>query len=257
MSYEKTKKIEKSFTLVVPLVAAPGVVPNRIAIQTKTRAHSIKFTLIELLVVIAIISILMAILLPALKKARDMGKQICCLSNLKNVGSACTFYQMDYDSWLPSALWQPGTSSTRWFEWCTSLPWLGYAKSKSGLLSSVKWNGVRCDYACPAVVMTDSRFGAAYDCTLGMNGFIRSDRRLKGPKFPLPSRLAYITDSYTCFLCSVSLVQNCNSMRFDHLGGANVLYIDMHADLRKPATMKHTDYASPFWRGEVTSQSGD
>ena len=39
---------------------------NRIAIQPGTRAHSIKFSLIELLVVIAIISILMAVLLPAL-----------------------------------------------------------------------------------------------------------------------------------------------------------------------------------------------
>ena len=61
---------------------------NRIAIQPGTRAHSIKFSLIELLVVIAIISILMAVLLPALKKARDMGKQSCCFSNLKQIHNA-------------------------------------------------------------------------------------------------------------------------------------------------------------------------
>ncbi len=50
------------------------------------------FTLIELLVVIAVIAILMAILMPALKRAREQGKRAVCLSNLKQLVLAWIMY---------------------------------------------------------------------------------------------------------------------------------------------------------------------
>lgn len=60
------------------------------------------FTLIELLVVIGIIAILSAILFPVFAKAREKGRQISCLSNLKQIGMALNMYAQDWDGFLPS-----------------------------------------------------------------------------------------------------------------------------------------------------------
>src|SRR5690348_3898178 len=59
------------------------------------------FTLIELLVVIAIIAILAAILFPVFAQARAKARQISCLSNMKQLGTATMMYLQDYDEVVP------------------------------------------------------------------------------------------------------------------------------------------------------------
>jgi len=59
------------------------------------------FTLIELLVVVAIIMLLAALLLPAIRHAKDRAKTIVCASNLKHLGLTFHLYAGDYGGWLP------------------------------------------------------------------------------------------------------------------------------------------------------------
>ena len=66
------------------------------------------FTLIELLVVVAIITILMAILLPSLGRARSQAQSAICLSNLKQLGTGTLMYANDWGNYIPYPVSSPG-----------------------------------------------------------------------------------------------------------------------------------------------------
>ena len=66
-----------------------------------TRSARAGFTLIELLVVIAIISLLAAILLPALRNARERARRTVCVSQLRQFYVASMLYGDDNSGWVP------------------------------------------------------------------------------------------------------------------------------------------------------------
>ena len=62
------------------------------------------FTLIELLVVIAIIALLMGILLPSLRRAKQQAQSVICRSNLKEWGVVFPLYAQDNDDSFPQSI---------------------------------------------------------------------------------------------------------------------------------------------------------
>jgi len=84
------------------------------------------FTLIELLVVIAIIAVLMGILMPALKKAKNLAQGSACQGNLKTYTYAVQMYAQDYDDKFchPASCYfseidqYPSETANRWKRWC-------------------------------------------------------------------------------------------------------------------------------------------
>lgn len=83
-----------------------------------------KFTLVELLVVIAIIAILAAMLLPALKSARDKAKSLQCMGNMRTFAQKMSFYADDFkDYYMPFNLAMNGYASGddyhQWYSFVT------------------------------------------------------------------------------------------------------------------------------------------
>jgi len=72
--------------------------------------HVRGFSLVELLVVIGIIAVLIALLLPALNRAREQAKTTQCLSNLRQIGIGMHMYTSHSRGWVLPA-WITGTNT--------------------------------------------------------------------------------------------------------------------------------------------------
>jgi prepilin-type N-terminal cleavage/methylation domain-containing protein/prepilin-type processing-associated H-X9-DG protein len=146
----------------------PGFTLVELPVVSKGKASG--FTLVELLVVIGIIALLVAILLPALNRAREQSNLIKCQSNLREIGQTLMMYVNDYQGSLPYGIlefddtlapppghtWSdPNYPNGGNSDWSTLLihemnPKYDFHYSPA-LNATSGWPGARATYLCPEV----------------------------------------------------------------------------------------------------------
>jgi prepilin-type N-terminal cleavage/methylation domain-containing protein len=173
----------------------PTVKPGRRCSAARTA-----FTLIELLVVIAIIAILAGMLLPALAKAKEKGKQASCLNNLRQIGVGTTLYADDFNGSYNYFLDRDGIPTVpNHGQWTLSPKYeelLDLTKPAHreiaywGLAYLSYFSGTRRTFRCPSARTVDEwretglRFPSEYwlNSSYGLNQFV-----VLSPEAPTPT----------------------------------------------------------------------
>lgn len=213
------------------------------------------FTLIELLVVIAIIALLMAILLPALGKARASALRVSCASQLRQLSIAGLMYGNDYNDWFPANA-QSGATTAKGM-WVHELaPYL--FEPKLGAATTGFATGNIRVFRCPAAredeiigmptggsayfadIQARNRIPLTYGANIWMGGDMRSstDTWTKFSQISAPQSRVWITDA-THVASSVTTGIHINYLSaqpdysapycaYRHMGGEsiNVLFVD-------------------------------
>lgn len=199
------------------------------------------FTLIELLVVVAIISILMAILLPSLGKARAQAAQVACLARTKQLGQIMLMYAQEYNNTLIRARPTINGAASEWNVLIGNTMLVGNTTSSY----NEKW------HFCSQPGTDGNPNWLAYNGFLGHNYNGSAYDKwvdIKVTAIPQPMETFMITDAYFFYPQSTATTNKhttIEQVRLDafglptgtghansdkHMDGANFAFVDGHAE---------------------------
>lgn len=204
-------------------------------IETKKSSLDMRrFSLIELLVVISIIAILMTMLLPALRSARERSKSIVCMGSLKQFGAAHAMYIGDNDGFLATGI-KNCTQGTIYDNWPSKL-YLYIEKDKNIRYPDRK-NSV---WFCPSdertSFQTDPSWGICSDGAMADTGTVTgvpTAHKLSSCK--APSGKAYLAGNKRHHSIMREFVQikdgSEGKLQLRHNHKTGVLFLDGHAGI--------------------------
>jgi len=230
------------------------------------RAVGEAFTIMELLVVVAIICLLAALLLPALSGAKESGRSVYCSNNLRQLGFALQLYAGEHDDALPHNMGTSGTRDTvargEYLNWVNDvMSWELDSDNTNKLLLTIGGLGPYCGgvarvFKCPSdtALSTVQRLAGwdervrsvSMNAMLGNAGeFLNGSVNTNNPGYrqffrlgdvPEPSRIFAFIEEHPDSINDGYFLNQFDSHQWNdlpasyHAGGANLTYVDGHAE---------------------------
>jgi prepilin-type N-terminal cleavage/methylation domain-containing protein/prepilin-type processing-associated H-X9-DG protein len=246
------------------------------------------FTLIELLVVIAIIGLLLAVILPSLKKAKDVAKRAVCLAHLHSLGVSWVTYADENDGHIVNAKTarlnqistNPRTFSMSWgpSQYHNEPTWVGWftepvdaygefivdeqaRKACIELGTMFPYNETLGIYRCPVGIRNEQRTYAITDAMNGHEGFesvggrvVRKLVELKSPG----TRLVFIDEGWATtesWTINPHIVKWWDRVPVRHGDGTTVTMADGSAEYWKWRDQRTIDFANGNGDDTSTAQN--
>jgi prepilin-type processing-associated H-X9-DG protein/prepilin-type N-terminal cleavage/methylation domain-containing protein len=225
------------------------------------------FTIVELLVVIAIIAILAALLFPALGNAKGRGASTLCRNNIRQLGLALHLYAGDHDDALPYNMGPDGIHETvarrEYLNWANDvMNWELDSENTNTMLLAVGGLGPYCGgvakvFKCPSDTAlsapqreagwTERVRSVSMNAMLGNAGeFMKHEVNTNNPGYrqflrlsdvPNPAGIFAFIDEHPDSIDDGYFLNRFYSDRWHdlpasyHNGGANLAYVDGHAEV--------------------------